>query len=76
MRNLIPMLHQGSNFPFRYDYCQGPLPEKKPPGGTARATVEAGTVLFTEINRICLVLFDANNRMFGPYLAAINRILI
>jgi hypothetical protein len=25
-------------------------------------------------NRICLVLLDRNNRMFGPYLAAIHRI--
>jgi hypothetical protein len=29
-----------------------------------------------EMNRICLVLFAMNNRIFGPYLAAIDRILI
>jgi hypothetical protein len=30
----------------------------------------------TEMNRTCLVLYDMNNRIFGPYLAAIDRILI
>jgi hypothetical protein len=30
----------------------------------------------TEMNRIRMVLYDINNSMFGPYLAAINRILI
>jgi hypothetical protein len=29
-----------------------------------------------EMNRICLVLFDVNIRIFGPYLSAIHRILI
>jgi hypothetical protein len=29
-----------------------------------------------EMNRRCLVLFDMNNRIFGPYLAATHRILI
>jgi hypothetical protein len=28
-----------------------------------------------EMKRICLVLFDMSNRIFGPYLAAIHRIL-
>jgi hypothetical protein len=30
----------------------------------------------TEMNRVRLVLFDMNNRMDGPYLATIHRILI
>jgi hypothetical protein len=30
----------------------------------------------TEIDRICLVLSAMSNRIFGPYLAVINRILI
>jgi hypothetical protein len=29
-----------------------------------------------EMNRIYLVLFDMNNRIFGPYSAAIRRILV
>jgi hypothetical protein len=30
----------------------------------------------TEMNRICLVLFDIKNRIFGPYLVDTDRILI
>jgi hypothetical protein len=30
----------------------------------------------TEMTRICLVLFEMNNRILGPYLAAIHEILI
>jgi hypothetical protein len=30
----------------------------------------------TEMNRIRLILFDTSNRMFGLYLAAIDRILM
>jgi hypothetical protein len=33
-------------------------------------------LVIPEMNRICLVLFDMNNRILGPCLAAINRILI
>jgi hypothetical protein len=29
-----------------------------------------------EMNRMCLVLFDMNNRIFGPYWASIHRIPI
>jgi hypothetical protein len=32
--------------------------------------------VITEMDRICLVLFDTNNRIFGPYLAPVNRMLI
>jgi hypothetical protein len=35
-----------------------------------------GVFHITEINRICLVLLDVNNRLFCPYLAAIHRNLI
>jgi hypothetical protein len=34
------------------------------------------SVAITEMNRICLVLFDMNNMIFGPALAAMHRILI
>jgi hypothetical protein len=36
----------------------------------------AVVALSTESNRIHLVLFGIQNRTFGPYLAAINRILV
>jgi hypothetical protein len=35
-----------------------------------------GSSCTTEMNRICLILTDMNKMIFGPYLAATNRILI
>jgi hypothetical protein len=37
---------------------------------------ETNRICFTETNRICLVLFGMQNRTFGSYMAAMNRIHI
>jgi hypothetical protein len=41
-------------------------------GKKCRGTCER--VLITEMNRMCTVLFDMDNRIFGPYLATTHRI--
>jgi hypothetical protein len=40
------------------------------------ATSWVSKPVITEMNRICLLLSDMNNRILGPYLAAIPRIII
>jgi hypothetical protein len=44
--------------------------------GLPRVVPWRAETYITEMNRICLVLFDMNNRKFGPYLAATDKILI
>jgi hypothetical protein len=51
----------------------GPSSEMHPPA-TQRTPFFCDPI--TESNRIYLVLFGMQNRAFGPYLAAINRILV
>jgi hypothetical protein len=40
----------------------------------SQSVSSAGTPCITEINRICLVLFGMNNRIFGPESAAIDEL--
>jgi hypothetical protein len=55
---------------------QGRLAERQTDCGHREKERRVSRGDVADTNRICLVLCDLKNRIYGPYLAAINRTLI